>query len=233
MTTADHAISLSAAFIAGVSGSAHCVAMCGGLAGAVGMRARALGHAPQQVFVSAFLTNMGRIGSYALVGAIVGAAGGALTSLMTWLHLAVWLRVLAGALLLAVAVRVVFQWNAFAWLERVGSQVWSRGFSRLAPPPAHGAAHSLLMGVAWGWLPCGLVYSMALYAALAGDAWRGAGVMLAFGMGTLPSIMSSSLLAAQLARLVKHAGARWAAGSALAALGVWTVVSALRHSGHH
>lgn len=239
MTPADpslaQAISLGAAFIAGVSGSAHCFAMCGGLAGAVGMRARAVQQSPRRVFASALLANVGRIGSYALVGAMVGAAGSALAALMEWLHLAMWLRVFAGALLIAVAARVVFGWNAFAWLERAGAALWSRSFVRLAPQAAQGsgAAQSLLMGAAWGWLPCGLVYSMALYAVLAGSAWRGAAVMLAFGAGTLPSMLSSGLLAAQLARMFKYPGARWAAGAALAAFGVFTVASALRHSGHH
>jgi len=235
MTPSDQVISLSAAFIAGVTGSAHCVAMCGGLAGALGMRARAQQHAPQRVFASALLTNIGRVGSYTLVGAIVGAIGSGLATLMDWLHLAAWLRGLAGVLLLAVAVRIVFGWNAFAWLERGGALLWSRIFAPRAQHAAQGigAAQSLLLGVAWGWLPCGLVYSMALYAALAGDAVRGASIMVAFGIGTLPSMLSSTLLGSQLARLFKYAATRWVAGAILIALGIWTILSALRHSGHH
>jgi sulfite exporter TauE/SafE len=57
--------------------------------------------------------------------------------------------------------------------------------------------------------------------------------MLAFGAGTLPSMLSSSLLASQFARMLKNPGARWVAAAVLAAFGVWTIYSALQHQGHH
>jgi sulfite exporter TauE/SafE len=231
------AISLSAAFATGVLGSVHCFAMCGGLAGALGMRARSTGQTPARVFGNALATQIGRIGSYMVVGGAAGAAGAVLAVMMDWIHLAAVLRVLAGALLLAVALRIAFAWNLFAWLERAGGRLWSRYLAKLAPnamsTPRSGVAQSMLLGAVWGWLPCGLVYSMVLFAAFAGSALQGALVMLAFGAGTLPSMLSSSLLAAHLARLLKKPGVRWLAVATLTLFGIWTIVSALQHPGHH
>lgn len=228
------AISLSAAFTAGVLGSVHCFAMCGGLAGALGMRARALGSSPARSFQFALATQIGRIGSYTLVGAVVGAAGTALATVMQWVHLAALLRVIAGGVLLAIAARLAFTWNLFAWLERAGAQLWSRYLSKALPANAsQGFAQALCFGAVWGWLPCGLVYSMLLFAVFSGSATQGALVMLAFGAGTMPAMLSSSLLAAQLARVLKNPNARWLAAATLAAFGGWTILAALQHLGHH
>ena len=228
------AISLSAAFTAGVLGSVHCFAMCGGLAGALGMRARALGSTPARSLQFALATQVGRIGSYAVVGALVGATGTALATVMQWVHLAALLRVVAGGVLLAIAARIAFAWNLFAWLERAGAQLWSRYLSKALPANAsQGFAQSVFFGAVWGWLPCGLVYSMLLFAVFSGSAAQGALVMLAFGAGTLPAMLSSSLLAAQLGRVLKRPSVRCLAAATLAAFGVWTIVSALRHQGQH
>jgi sulfite exporter TauE/SafE len=245
MPEAAEVISLGAAFVAGISGSAHCFAMCGGLAGALGMRARTLGQSPQRSLVFALLTQIGRIASYAVVGGIAGATGGALSQIMNWVHVAAWLRVFAGMLLLLIAVRIAFGLNAFAWLESIGAKLWARYLARVAPLHSSGptasttssvrssVAQSLLMGAVWGWLPCGLVYSMVVFAVFAGSAWQGALIMMAFGVGTLPSMLSSSLLASQLARAFKNRSVRLLAAGILAVFGAWTIVSALQHQGHH
>jgi len=236
MSLDSHSVmSISAAFVAGVLGSVHCLAMCGGLAGALGMRARTAGFTPARTFSYALLTQVGRIGCYALVGAMVGGAGAVLGAVMTWIHLSAVLRLLAGGLLLAIAARIVFAWNLFAGLERMGARLWSVYLSRLAPanvsrPP--GAVQSLILGAVWAWLPCGLVYSMLLFAALAGSALQGMWVMMAFGAGTLPAMMATSLLAAQLARVLQVPRVRWLAAGALAAMGAWTLISALQHGAH-
>jgi uncharacterized protein len=237
MTEPQAVISLGAAFVAGVLGSVHCFAMCGALAGALGLRARQVGATPQRTFCLALSSQLGRIASYVFIGAAVGGAGAWLTTVMSWVHAAATLRVLAGAVLLAMAIRVAFNINFFAGLERVGARLWSKlGANRLALTGGGrqpGLAQSLLMGLAWGWLPCGLVYSMALYAALSGSVLQGALIMLAFGAGTLPSMLSSSVMAAQLARIVNARHLRLGAALLLAALGAWTIYAALAHGAHH
>lgn len=236
---ASASLALSAAFVAGIAGSAHCVAMCGGLAGALGMRARVVQSTAAQTFVRALLMQLGRIGSYSVAGALVGALAGAGSMFATeinFLYVAQALRLFAGLVLLAIAVRIAFAWNAFAWIERAGARFWSR----LAPMTKRlgtdsrnrpRIVDSLLLGAIWGWLPCGLVYSMLLFAAANGDAARGAAIMIAFGFGTLPAMLVGTLLAAQLTTVLKQRSTKWVAAALLAAFGVWTLVAAT--SGHH
>ncbi len=144
------------------------------------------------------------------------------------------LRVIAGITPIAIAIRIALSWNAFAWLEQAGAKLWSI----LAPIAARtkanaGNVETLLLGALWGWLPCGLVYSILLYAAASGHALRSALIMIAFGLGTLPSMLGSTLLATQLARLFKRRETKWIAAALLATFGIWTVLAALPRHHHH
>src|ERR1700688_773359 len=89
-------ISVFAAFVAGAAGSVHCLAMCGGLSGALGMRARRNGAAAGTVFAHSFTYQVGRITSYTIAGALVGAFGEILQMAFDFDRVAVISRVLAG-----------------------------------------------------------------------------------------------------------------------------------------
>jgi uncharacterized protein len=225
-------ISFAAAFVAGIAGSVHCLAMCGGLSGALGMRARQAGVAPGRAFAHQLLQQLGRVGSYTLAGAVCGAFGAALTTLMDLAQLTVVARVLAGACLVAISLRVLFGWRAFAALERFGA----RFFARLSPLARSGLGSGLggsfLLGALWGWLPCGLVYSMLIFAALSGSVWQGAAILLLFGLGTWPAMLGGSLLSAQLWRVSMARGVHTLAGVLLLAFGVLTMIAPLGHAHH-
>ncbi|HEX2493047.1 MAG TPA: sulfite exporter TauE/SafE family protein, partial [Steroidobacter sp.] len=182
----SNTISISAAFIAGLAGSAHCFGMCGGIAGALGMRARTTGHTAAAALFNAGGYHTGRIGGYTFAGLLFGFAGARLQSILDMLRIGAALRVASGVLLILLALRILIRWNALAVLERLGARFWSK-----LQPLAHQAATSsrcgqaLLLGFLWGWLPCGLVYSMLMFAAMGAGALHGASVMAAFGAGTL------------------------------------------------
>jgi uncharacterized protein len=224
MIATTGALSFAAAFLSGVMGSTHCFGMCSGLAGALGMYARSAGVSPARSFLYALLAQIGRIISYSIAGAIAGAAGNVLSTMLGWVKLASILRMLAGVLLIAIAIRLVTRWNPFAWIEKVGAKLWSH-----IAPLGHALGQqrtpikAFMFGAVWGWLPCGLVYSMLVFAALTGNAWHGALTMFVFGLGTLPAMLSSSLLASQLTRVLQVKGIRWIAAALLAAFGVWTI----------
>jgi len=99
---------------------------------------------------------------------------------------------------------------------------------------------ALGLGLAWGWLPCGMTYSMLLLAATTASAATGAAVMLAFGLGTLPSMVTATLAFDRIARgLSRRASLRAIAGALLLAFGLWTAGQALYgalggggHGGH-
>jgi uncharacterized protein len=98
-------------------------------------------------------------------------------------------------------------------------------------------AGALGLGLAWGWLPCGLSYSMLLLAATTASATAGALVMAAFGVGTLPAMVTAPIALECAARaLATRASLRKVAGVLLVAFGAWTAGNALYHalarSGH-
>jgi uncharacterized protein len=226
-------IALSAAFLAGIAGSAHCLVMCGGISGALSMRSRAFMHSPRGAWRESSLYHAGRLGGYATAGALFGLFGASLQSLVDLPLLATIARLAAGSLLVLVAVRVLSGLNVLSWIERLGARFW-----KLLQPLAKQAvgsrspARSLVLGLLWGWLPCGLVYSMLLFAALSGNAVRGAGVMLAFGAGTLPAMLIASVAAAHLSRAVAVRGGRQLSGAILLVFGLWLAWAALPFENH-
>ncbi|MFO1467345.1 MAG: sulfite exporter TauE/SafE family protein [Steroidobacteraceae bacterium] len=225
-------IGYAAAFIAGVAGSVHCVAMCGGLAGALGMRARRAGISPAKSVAHQVVQQSGRITSYAVAGALCGGFSQALASFLDLSGLAVVARVLAGLCLIAISLRVLLGWQLFAPLERLGA----RAFAHLSPlvrgAAGTGLPGSFLLGALWGWLPCGLVYSMLAFAALSGGAAQGALILVLFGLGTWPAMLGGSLASAQLWRVSMAHGVHRLAGGALFVFGLLTLLAPLGHLHH-
>lgn len=209
-----------AAFTAGMVGSSHCGAMCGGIAAALGLQQRGL--------VFAVLTQLGRIAGYAIAGALAGGLGagfGQALSLDGW---ALGLRIATGALMGLIGLQLLTGMVLLRPVERLGFFFWKRlapaAQRRLADRSAAGA---LVLGLLWGWLPCGLVYSMLLAAALSGGPLSGAAVMTAFGLGTLPAMFALSLGGRQLMQLLSRPAARRAAGVLLLLFGTWTALMPL------
>lgn len=225
-------IGLTAAFVAGVAGSAHCLAMCGGLSGALGMRARKLGARPARTFLHTLAQQVGRVGSYALAGALCGSVGELLAALLDLSGLARGLRVVAGLVLIAISLRVLVGWRPFGAVERAGATVWMRLSPLARSIRQDHLGGSLLMGAVWGWMPCGMVYSMLLFAAMSGSAVYGAATMSMFGLGTWPSMLGGSLLSAQAWRLSASRGLHTVAGALLLAFGLLTALAPLQHAHH-
>lgn len=227
------AITLSAALIAGLAGSAHCVVMCGGVAGALSMRTRTVISSRRDALRDASLYHAGRLGGYAVVGAVFGFAGVALRSVLDVPLFVAVARMGAALLLILVAARILLGWNTLGGIERLGARFW-RTLQPLVRRAAstRSSARSLLLGFLWGWLPCGLVYSMLLFAALSGDALTGAAIMLAFGIGTLPAMLASSLFASRIASGLRRHATRQVVGALLLAFGVWLGWAAMPSARH-
>lgn len=202
---------LGAAFLTGLLGSVHCVAMCGAFAASCTRVPRGLP-----------AWHAGRIGTYALLGALAGAAGRLLPG-PPWLPAAV-----AAALLL---------WFALALAGLVPEpRLIPRGLTNAASRAAQttSPAAQAAFGVANGFLPCGLVYSALSIPVALADPARGALAMIAFGAGTLPAL---SLAALGLRRLVMTSlwRRRVFAVLVLAAGGwaIWTRATGAVTAGHH
>lgn len=237
MTGLDVAtLSLGAALVAGLAGSGHCLAMCGGVAGALAMRAQGADASLGARMSLALVYNLARMTSYAVAGALAGLLGRALIAAVDVAALSIAFRVLAGAVMVAAAGRLLFGWRLLDPLEAAGSGLWRR-----VMPWATGRTRSrgslggaLALGLAWGWLPCGLTYSMLLLAATTASAATGALVMAAFGLGTLPAMVTATVAFDRAARaLSRKATLRGAAGALLLTFGAWTAGNALYHAAMH
>ncbi len=217
--------SLLAAFFAGVAGSVHCLAMCGGLSGALGLRARRLGASAGQAVGHAVTYQMGRLASYSLAGALAGSLMAMAEALIDVDALARVVRSLAGLVLIGVAIGVLFKWRPLARLEQLGGRLWRHLAPLSRDIPTHRLRGSFLIGMLWGWLPCGMVYSMLLVAALAGSPARGAATMLCFGLGTLPAVLAAGLASAQVLRLGAGRRLHLVVGSLLLVFGLLTLIA--------
>jgi sulfite exporter TauE/SafE len=216
---------VGAALVMGVLGSPHCVGMCGGLATALapahGYSAH-LGNGAGGSLLPLWLAT-GRIATYAALGALVGGAGGLLSSGFDG-ALVPLLRGALGLLLVSIGLSVAgWRPRSIAWLESLGAIVWRRLTpmgSRLLP--ADTAGRALAAGALWGLLPCGLVYAALAAAAVSGSATIGASWMASFGLGTVPAVAGAGWLARGMRARLSGLGARRSAGAILIASGIWT-----------
>ncbi len=216
---------LAAAFVVGLLGGVHCIGMCGGIVGALtfglpeNVRSNIAALLPYQLAY-----NLGRLLSYACAGALMGGLGLMLAELMPLHYAQRVLLALAGLFMILLGLYLGGWWSALVRIERVGGLVWSR----LEPLgrrllPVQSPAQALALGLLWGWIPCGLVYSMLIWTLSAGGAVQGAALMLAFGLGTLPNLLAMGLAAGALARLAKKPAVRRIAGVLVIGFGLLTL----------
>jgi len=213
---------LVTAFLVGLAGGVHCAAMCGGIVAALNVRApQALPARSGAGFRRQLAYGAGRVASYSLAGAIAGGLGGLGLLYDDVLPARIALLILANALVILLGLYLAGLGRAVLALERVGAVVW-RGMTRLGArlAPAATWPRALAVGAAWGWIPCGLVYSVLATALVSGSMPGGAAVMAAFGLGTLPNLLAMGVAAASLQRLLRAPRMRLAAGLAVVALGV-------------
>jgi sulfite exporter TauE/SafE len=121
---------------------------------------------------------------------------------------------------------------AFAALAGAGGP----GVANVAAPAPRARRSAVLArayasGLAWGLLPCGMVYAMFATAMLAGSAAGGAAVMLAFGLGTVPMLLAAGNLLARLQQARRAPLVRALAGIAVIAFGVFGLLRAADPSG--
>jgi sulfite exporter TauE/SafE len=171
------------AFIIGGLGSVHCIGMCGPLAFSL----PAVKESPQSKFISSLLYNLGRIFTYASLGAILGTIGTA----FAFFGYQQWLSILLGVIIL-LFILLPKRLKSFTANNRVaglfdkarmtlGSLFFKKNYRSV-----------FFIGLLNGLLPCGLVY-MAMAAAIAtGSVVKSSLFMAAFGMGTLPVMWSIS-----------------------------------------
>ncbi len=183
------------AWLTGMAGSVHCVAMCGPLALSLPVQVKSR---QQRLFLS-LLYNAGRICMYVVLGSLLALLNKAI---IPW-HAEGYFSMFIGVLLMGIAIAQVFfpsmlnrLFSANRWMAPV-TQLMSRRFQH------KGTANVFFIGLLNGLLPCGLVY-LALGAALSTPSLMQSAVyMLGFGLGTLPAMWTVVFFSQQLKSLLR------------------------------
>jgi sulfite exporter TauE/SafE len=234
VTAIDPAV-LVAAFMAGLLGSGHCFGMCGGIAGSLGALS---GVSSRSTALPALQFNLGRLFGYAVLGALAGGILGAAGEIMAFKPLGKWLRGLTAAMVLLIGLRFLLDWRGLDVIERGGAGLWRRILPvAVRISQRHDWIGRLGLGICWGFLPCGLVYTVLMTAASTASVPAGAAVMFAFGLGTAPAMLGLTLAAPALQSFLSDRFVRRIVGFSLVVLALWMAAGLLAAPGgghaHH
>lgn len=210
----------------------HCAGMCGGIIGALTLSQLSDGKLRKVSIILSY--NLARICSYALAGGLMASLGWFATH---WLeiHLAQGLmQLLAGLFMLALGLYLSGWWFGLNRLENLGAFVWKR----LEPlgrqlMPVKNFRQAFVLGLVWGWLPCGLVYSVLIWSMSAGSFYKGALMMASFGLGTLPNLLLMGLFAGSLLKYFQNNKIRQISGVIIILFAVYMLkaaVTVIRHA---
>ncbi|MCW8854973.1 MAG: sulfite exporter TauE/SafE family protein [Gammaproteobacteria bacterium] len=210
------------AFVIGLMSGVHCVGMCGGIVGALSMGVNKQIHSSSSSYFSMLLAyNFGRILSYTLAGALMGGIGWMLSHWLMIRNFQLVLQFIAALMMIFLGLYLSGWWTILRHIERLGALLWQRiepVSKKLLPVSCFSQA--LILGVLWGWLPCGLVYSVLVWSVSTGDFQQGALLMLFFGLGTLPNLLAMGLFVRQLTHLFSRIWVRRFAGSLIICFGL-------------
>lgn len=212
------------ALIMGLVGGPHCLAMCSAPCGVVSGAAQQvvqLQGRQDRLWLRASLFHLGRIAGYASLGAAAALAMQSLSWLTSQTVALQPLWTLSHVAVMAWGLFMLAQARQPAWLENAGRAVWQR-----VQPWVRAPGGQLAAGYCWALMPCGLLYSAVLVAALSGGAWQGALSMAAFALGSGAWLVGGPWLWRQGRRRLDLLKAQWGtrlAGLLLVGMAVWAL----------
>jgi hypothetical protein len=203
--------------------------MCGGIVGALSLGGQQSGpNSWQRILLFQLAYNLGRISSYTLAGVLVGGLGWLAANLVALHQAQQILAFIAGFFMVLLGLYLAGWWRGLARIEQAGGVLWRRieplGRKMI---PVRSPAQALVLGMIWGWLPCGLVYSVLIGAIAAGGPVQGGLLLFSFALGTLPNLLLMGVFAARLSRFVANPTVRGIAGGLVILFGVLTLYRAV------
>ena len=221
-------VSLWAAFIVGLLGGVHCVGMCGGIVTALSLGLPEAQRARRWRYLLAY--NLARVSSYTIAGALFGGVGW-LAAHWSGLHqVQLVLQWVAALFMIALGLYLAGWWQGLTRVEHVGGRLWTH----LEPLgrrflPVRSPLQAFLLGMVWGWLPCGLVYSVLVWSISTADPVYGAALLLSFGLGTLPNLLAMGVLAERLSARVRDPRVRRSAGLLVMGFGLYALYQLIQY----
>ncbi|MCR2805520.1 sulfite exporter TauE/SafE family protein [Paenibacillus soyae] len=173
--------------LTGLFSAPHCIGMCGGIVSAVSLQSAASARK------SMLLYNAGRLVSYMILGAAMGAVGSFVDVAGRMAGVRGLASIVGGCFVL------LWLWRKIQvpFLNRLSGKLHQElATGKASSTSGKETAHLLATGFAFGFLPCGLTYAMSINAAATGSLWQGAVVMALFGIATVPALAFAASIAA-------------------------------------
>jgi len=210
--------SVVAVLLVGFLGGVHCLGMCGSIVGIFTTQLPA--DRARWPFHLAY--SSGRIASYAVAGALVGSVGQAGFLMRDAVPVQHLLFALSSTMLVLLGLYLSGLWGVVRRIEKLGGGLWKHLQPFTAKLlPVNTVPRALSLGALWGWLPCGLVYSVLVTALASGSTVQGALIMAAFGLGTLPNLLAIGLFWEKIKGHAQSPRVRMVAGLVVMAFGVY------------
>lgn len=214
------------AFLTGVTGGfGHCIGMCGPVVASYALAGAGPARGPVGAsMMQHVLYNAGRITTYSLIGAVMGLTGSFLNVTGRLAGIQDGVAVLAGVLMIVMGMNITGIWGSTAWIEKHNLRILksARNVQATTAP-----LRSLLLGLIFGLLPCGLSYTMFIAAAGTGSAAAGMQMTLFFGLGTLPALVLFGALISVLGSALR-AGIYRTGGMLVIAMGLYYLWRGIR-----
>lgn len=222
---------LLAALMVGLLGAGHCISMCGGISGAI---AHSSGQGGKTSSLTPLFYNVGRITSYTFIGALAGYTTEIGINFGAGYNAFIVLRLISGVTLIFIGLYIAQLSVGILQLEKVGRHIW-RYIQPLTKQflPLKSPIHAFPLGFLWGWLPCGLVYSVLTLALASGTAVNGAMLMFAFGLGTFPIMFLVGNLSAKFNGIIQNSKFKRGSGLVLVLFGAHVIYVASTQLGDY
>ncbi len=224
-------VTLTAAFLLGFFSTLHCIGMCGGIIGALSLSLPTeIRNNKTKLFGFVLSYNIGRLTSYSIAGLIAGAMGTSILQSAGFEQAHTALKMTGVLMMIAIGLYLTGWLPQLANVEKIGVPLWKR----LEPigrklMPVNSISKALSYGFIWGWLPCGMVYFVLIWSLTAGNALYGGLTMLAFGLGTLPTLLAAGFMTSWIIRFAHSAYARQIVGLLIIAMAIGSLFIPMQH----
>lgn len=206
------------ALLMGLTGSAHCLTMCGSLSVALGFSIPK----HKSFWLYALFVSFGRVFGYGVIGLTANVIAQSILVASNG-HI-LYLSILSGVLMIGIGLHISGLSSVIVRIEVIG-----RFIDKALTPikqkimPIDSLGKCLLYGLLWGFLPCGLVYtalSLALVSPTPGAAF---GVMVVFGFTTIPAVVGMTIFSRQLTKIFNNQIIKLLLGAIISCVGLFQI----------